>query len=100
MSAVAAVVAAAEAAGASANPRALVAFALGFAAGQQHAAETRFSTPDQPRRFAEQKARADPRLKIDDLFQPALLKGKRVLVTGTTRGQREGSVSHSAGAGG
>lgn len=47
----------------------------------------RFSLADQPARFAQQKARDCTRaLRIEQVFEPSLLAGKRVLVTGTNRG--------------
>mmetsp|Transcript_109826 Transcript_109826/g.319546 ORF Transcript_109826/g.319546 Transcript_109826/m.319546 type:complete len:333 (-) Transcript_109826:658-1656(-) len=46
-----------------------------------------YSLPDQPARFAKQKAEGDQRaLNIDSVYEPGFLKGKRVLVTGANRG--------------
>ena len=50
-------------------------------------AEKRYSNPDQPARFA--KAKADKNehfLDITTVYDPTLLKGKRVAVTGANRG--------------
>ena len=45
------------------------------------------SHPDQPFRFAQQKKEGVVQtLNIDEVFEPQLLKGKRVLVTGGNRG--------------
>ena len=47
----------------------------------------KFSTPDQPARFAAQKACDNSRaLRIQEHFQPGRLAGTRVLVTGANRG--------------
>eukprot|EP00937_MAST-01D_sp_MAST-1D-sp2_P005920 g5920.t1 len=75
----------------------LVTFALGAAAGvaAAHLFQPSFcaakgakeSLPDQPARFAAQKAANDTRaLAIEQHFEQALLAGKRVLVTGSNRG--------------
>ncbi len=62
--------AAAKAAGAAASP-----------------AAPAYSTPDQPARFAAQKAADNSRaLRIEEHFQPGRLAGARVLVTGANRG--------------
>lgn len=46
-----------------------------------------FSTPDQPARFAAQKAADCARaLRIEEVFEPSKLANQRVLVTGTSRG--------------
>lgn len=46
-----------------------------------------YSLPDQPARFAKQKAEGDKRaLDIDSVYEPGFLEGKRVLVTGANRG--------------
>lgn len=49
--------------------------------------QSRYTTPDQPARFAASKAANDPRvMDIDQLYDPSSLKGKRVAVTGANRG--------------
>lgn len=46
-----------------------------------------YTNPDQPARFAEQKATNDIRaIDLDQVYDPSSLKGKRVLVTGANRG--------------
>ena len=68
-------------------------FTLGAAAGIFVAqallkvAPTEYSLPDQPARFALQKAEKNTRaLDIEQHFDGSLLKGKRVLITGANRG--------------
>lgn len=47
----------------------------------------KYSTPDQPLRFATAKAENNARmLDIDSVYNPSFLKGKSVLVTGGNRG--------------
>lgn len=46
-----------------------------------------FSDPDQPARFAAQKAADDSRaLRIEEHYQPGRLAGQRILITGANRG--------------
>ena len=46
-----------------------------------------YSDPDQPARFAAQKAADDSRaLRIEEHFQPGRLAGQRILITGSNRG--------------
>jgi len=52
-----------------------------------HQMQPVYSDPNQPQRFASQKAANDIRaLDIDQLYKPEWLKGKVVLVTGSNRG--------------
>lgn len=51
------------------------------------AATTKYSTPDQPARFAKGKEENNQRmLNIDSLYDPSYVKGKTCLVTGGNRG--------------
>lgn len=74
------------------NTKVFSAFAAGAALGAlavrfMSAKKGVFSMPDQPARFAAQKAANCVRaLNIEKVFEPSLLKGKRVLVTGGNRG--------------
>ena len=57
------------------------------AAAAAAGADETFSMPDQPARFAYQKETGCKQtLAIDEIFEPAQLAGKRVLVTGGNRG--------------
>lgn len=50
-------------------------------------ADAQYSNPDQPARFAAQKAANDQRaLRIEEVFDSSALSGQRVLVTGANRG--------------
>jgi hypothetical protein len=57
--------------------------AVVFAVGHASCCHTKFSTPDQPKRFAAGKASNNRRmLDINSVYQPDFVRGKVVVVTG------------------